>query len=410
MNVIGWIILVSLAANHLIGAWAALLNLRAMRPDLPQEFEGTFDPDAYAKSQEYTRAKTRLGLIAESGELLILLAFWFSSGFEVLDQFVRGFGLGETATGVAYIAILLGAQALVGLPVSIYATFVLEERFGFNRTTPATFVLDRLKGLLLFALIGAPVIAGILLFFNTAGSLAWLYCWIFVVAITIIMQYLAPTLIMPLFNKFEPLEEGELRQRILEMAGKAGFPVRNILVMDGSKRSGKSNAFFTGLGRQKRIALYDTLVEQHTTDELVAVLAHEIGHYKKKHILQGLAVAILHAGILLFLLSLVLTYQPLFDAFFVTQPSVYAALIFFGLLLSPIEFLLGLAMNALSRHNEYQADRFAAELTGGAHDMTSALKRLSRANLINLTPHPTFVRLNYSHPPVLERIQALRNL
>jgi STE24 endopeptidase len=215
---------------------------------------------------------------------------------------------------------------------------------------------------------------------------------------------------MPLFNKFEPLEDGDLRRRIFDMADRARFPIKNILVMDGSKRSSKSNAFFTGFGSQKRIALYDTLVEEHDDDELVAVLAHEIGHYKKRHILQGMVVSIVHTGILFFMLSLVLNYQPLYDAFHVTEPSVYVGLILFGLLLSPLELVLGFAMNALSRKNEFEADNYAAELTTSPSSLVEALKRLSRTNLSNLTPHPFYVRLYYSHPPVLTRIKVLQNL
>lgn len=410
MNLLGWIILSALVLNYVVSTVVSVLNLKAMSPELPHEFRDTFEEDAYVASQHYTRAKTRLGILSDTVELVILIGFWQLGGFEFLDRLVRSFDWSVTVTGIVYICVLLLAQSIIGLPFSIYATFVLEERFGFNRTTPRTFVSDRIKGLLIFGLIGVPLIALILVFFSMAGDLAWLYSWLLVVLFTLVMQYAAPTLIMPLFNKFEPLDDGELRDRILRMASKADFPLKNVLVMDGSKRSSKSNAFFTGFGKQKRIALFDTLVEQHTDDELVAVLAHEMGHYKKKHILQGLIVSIAHTGILFFFLSQLLDYRPLFEAFYVSEPSVYTGLIFFGLLLSPLELLLGFAMNALSRHNEYVADRYAAELTGRGEDLVAALKRLSRSNLSNLTPHPSFVRLNYSHPPVLARIQALRNL
>jgi STE24 endopeptidase len=410
MNAIGWIILTALVANHVVSVTASVLNLRAMKPALPAEFEDTFEESAYKKSQEYTRAKTQLGILSDSVELVLLLAFWLLGGFEWLDALVRSAGWGTVATGVAYIGVLLLAQSIIGLPFSIYATFRLEERFGFNRTTPVTFLLDRLKGLLLSAVIGIPILAVVLAFFVHFGDLAWLYSWLLVVLFSLVMQYAAPSLIMPLFNKFEPLQDGDLRQRIFEMAERARFPVKNILVMDGSKRSSKSNAFFTGFGSQKRIALYDTLVEEHSADELVAVLAHEIAHYKKKHILQGMLLSVLHTGILFFLLSLVLKYQPLFEAFYVSEPSVYTGLIFFGLLLSPVELLLGFALNALSRKNEFEADEFAAVLVGSPTSLITALKRLSRTNLSNLTPHPIYVRLFYSHPPVLTRIKVLQNL
>ena len=410
MNAIGWIILVALAGNYAVSTVVAVLNLRAMSPTLPDEFEGTFEETSYRKSQEYTRAKTRLGIVGDTAGLVILVAFWQWGGFQALDELLRGFHWSGTVTGIAYIGSLMIAQSIVDVPFSVYGTFVLEERFGFNRTTPLTFILDRVKGLILAAVIGIPVLAAILIFFASTGELAWLYCWALVVLFSLLMQYAAPTLIMPLFNKFTPLDDGDLRSRILDMAARADFPIRNVMIMDGSKRSSKSNAFFTGFGSQKRIALYDTLVEQHSEDELVAVLAHEVGHYKRHHIIQGVVVSIIHTGILFFLLSLVLDFRPLFETFYVSDPSVYTGLIFFGLLLSPVELILGLAMNALSRRNEYDADKYAATLTGSAESLIFALKRLSRSNLSNLTPHPSYVRLYYSHPPVLERIQALRNL
>ena len=410
MNAIGWIILVALVGNHIVSTVVAALNLLAMSPTLPDEFEGTFEEASYRKSQEYTRAKTRLCIVADTVGLVVLVAFWQWGGFQASDELLRSFDWSDTVTGIVYIGALMIAQSIVDVPFSVYGTFVLEQRFGFNRTTPLTFILDRVKGLLLAAAIGIPVLAAILIFFASAGELAWLYCWALVVLFSLLMQYAAPTLIMPLFNKFTPLDDGDLRSRILDMAARANFPIRNVMVMDGSKRSSKSNAFFTGFGSQKRIALYDTLVEQHSEDELVAVLAHEVGHYKKHHIIQGLVVSIIHTGILFFLLSQVLDFRPLFETFYVSDPSVYTGLIFFGLLLSPVELILGLAMNALSRRNEYQADRYAATLTGSAESLISALKRLSRSNLSNLTPHPSYVRLYYSHPPVLDRIQALRDL
>ncbi|HEY5565184.1 MAG TPA: M48 family metallopeptidase [Rhodothermia bacterium] len=410
MNAIGWIILVALVGNYAVSTVVAVLNLRAMSSTLPVEFEGTFEETSYRKSQEYTRAKTRLGIVGDAVGLVVLVTFWQWGGFQALDELLRGFHWSDTVTGIAYIGTLMIAQSIVDVPFSVYATFVLEERFGFNRTTPLTFVLDRVKGLMLAAAIGIPMLAAVLTFFANTGELAWLYCWALVVLFSLLMQYAAPTLIMPLFNKFTPLDDGDLRSRILDMTARAGFPIRNVMVIDGSKRSSKSNAFFTGFGSQKRIALYDTLVEQHTEDELVAVLAHEVGHYKKHHIIQGAVVSIIHTGILFFLLSQVLDFRPLFETFYVSDPSIYTGLIFFGLLLSPVELILGLAMNALSRRNEYDADRYAATLTGSAESLISALKRLSHSNLSNLTPHPSYVRLYYSHPPVLERIQALRNL
>ena len=296
------------------------------------------------------------------------------------------------------------------LPFSMYGTFVIEEKYGFNRTTPRTFVLDIVKALILTAIIGAPVFSAVLWFFAFAGNLAWLYCWAAIVAIQILILFLAPYIIMPLFNKFQPLEDGALRTAIEEYARGQQFRMKGVYKMDGSKRSAKSNAFFTGFGRSRRIVLFDTLIERHTVPELVGVLAHEIGHYKKKHILQSMVISIVHTGVMLYLLSIFVSHAGLFDAFQMEHVSVYAGMIFFGLLFTPIEMILSLLMNILSRHNEFEADRFAGDNTGEPERMIDALKKLSADNLANLTPHPFYVLLHYSHPPLLQRIAALREM
>ncbi|MFC1729511.1 M48 family metallopeptidase, partial [candidate division KSB1 bacterium] len=257
--------------------------------------------------------------------------------------------------GLLFIGVLLFARTLLALPFSIYSTFVIEERFGFNKTTPATFVKDLIKGFLLSIVIGGPLLAGILAFFMYAGLLAWLYCWIASVVFILILHYVAPTWIMPIFNKFTPLEEEELKEKILEYARSVRFSLKGIFVMDGSRRSSKSNAFFTGFGRNKRIALFDTLIEKHTAGELVAVLAHEIGHYKKKHIVKSILISIVHMGVTFYLLSIFLTHTGLFEAFYIEQPSVYTGLIFFGMLFAPIEMVLSVFMNIFSRKNEFEA-------------------------------------------------------
>ena len=270
--------------------------------------------------------------------------------------------------------------------------------------------MDMLKGLLLAILLGVPLLAGILAFFEYAGTYAWLYCWIAMTLYMLAVQFVAPTWIMPLFNKFSPLEACELKSAILSYAESIKFPVQNVFVMDGSRRSSKSNAFFTGFGKHKRIALFDTLIKQHTTRELVAVLAHEMGHYKKKHIMVSMVLGILQMGLMLFLLSLFISYQGLFDAFYMDRPSVYAGLIFFAMLYSPLDFFIGIFMQMFSRRNETEADRFAVDTTGDPRAMADALKKLSAHNLTNLTPHPFYVFLNYSHPPVLQRINDLTRI
>jgi STE24 endopeptidase len=261
--------------------------------------------------------------------------------------------------------------------------------------------------MLLSIILGGPLLAGILAFFEYAGEAAWLYCWLVIIIYMIVIQFIAPAWIMPLFNKFTPLAEGELKTAIFSYARSIQFPLKNVFVMDGSKRSSKSNAFFTGFGKNKRIVLFDTLIAQHTVPELVAVLAHEMGHYRKKHIVQGMLISILQTGIMLYLLSFFISYQGLFDAFYMHQASVYAGLIFFGMLYSPIDFFISLAIQELSRKNEFQADKFSVETTHNPDAMIDALKKLSVHNLSNLLPHPFYVFLNYSHPPVLKRIEAI---
>jgi len=409
MNLIGIIILVTLAGDFIFNIAAEILNLSHQSSELPEGFQDVYSPERYRQSQAYLRTRTRFGWVTASFDLLLLLLFWFAGGFELLDNLVRPWGFGPVLTGTLYIGILLAAKALLDQPFALYSTFVIEARYGFNTATPTTFMADRVKGLLLAVVIGGPALAGVLAFFEYAGADAWWQCWLAVTAFIMGLQYIAPTWIMPLFNKFEPLEEGDLKTAILALAGSVDYPLKNVLVMDGSRRSKKSNAFFTGFGRNKRIALFDTLIEQHTPAEMIAVLAHEIGHFKRHHIKQMMAASILQTGGMLFLLSFFIGYQGLFDAFFMGQPSVYAGILFFALLFAPLDFFVGLGLHSLSRRNEYEADRFAVATTGSPTAMVTALKKLSADNLANLTPHPLYVFLNYSHPPLPARIRAILN-
>ncbi|MFC2068463.1 M48 family metallopeptidase, partial [Chloroflexota bacterium] len=308
-----------------------------MKFQLPTALEGIYKTEDYCKSQEYIRATTRFGLVGNSFTLILLFIFWFSGGFNWLDQIVRAWNYIPLLSGLLYIGIVVFTYSLLTLPFSIYGTFVIEESFGFNRTTPRTFFLDRVKGLGLTLLLGGMLLASILALFQYAGSYAWLYCWAAVAMFSLIIQYIAPTWIMPLFNKFTPMEPGQLKKSILRYARSVKFPIKSVFIIDGSKRSSKSNAFFTGFGRNKRIALFDTLISQHTIPEMVAVIAHEVGHYKKKHILQGTIVSILHTGVIFFLLSLFLGSSDLYQAFYMRQESIYVGLLFFGLLYTPIE-------------------------------------------------------------------------
>ncbi len=407
MNAFFFVILVAVLIEYVLDVVANVLNLRAMKPEMPAALQDVYKPDEYRKSQEYTRATTRFGLVTSTFSLVVLLGFWFVGGFNFLDEVVRGWELHVILTGVLYVGILVVAYFVVSLPFSIYSTFVIEERFGFNKTTPRTFVTDLLKGLALAAVIGVPVLAGVLAFFEYAGSLAWLYCWIAVTLFTLALEFVAPTWIMPIFNKFTPLEAGNLRDAIFQYAKGVDFTVSNIFVIDGSKRSTKANAFFTGFGRNKRIALFDTLVEKHTVPELVAVLAHEIGHYKMRHILQGIVIRVANTGVVFFLLSVVLGSAGLYDAFFMNEQSIYTGLLFFALLYTPVNVVLSVVMQVVSRKHEYEADRWSAETYEEPASLVKALKKLSAENLSNLEPHPFFVFLNYSHPPLLNRVEAI---
>jgi len=408
INTFAIIILAALVLDFSLKLVSDLLNLKSLKLELPLVLQDIYNQEDYRKSQEYLRTTTRFGLVDSSFTLLILLAFWFSGGFNWFDQVVTGWNLVPVVTGLLYIGILLFAYSLIKLPFDIYSTFVIEERFGFNKTTRRTFLLDMLKGFILALLLGGLLLAGILALFQYVGIYAWVYCWAAVVIFSLAMQYVAPTWIMPLFNKYTPMAEGELKEAILKYTGSVNFPIKNIFVMDGSKRSSKSNAFFTGFGRNKRIALFDTLIAQHSVPEMVAVLAHEVGHYKKKHILKGMIISIIHTGVLFFLLSLFLTSPGLYQAFGIGYQPIYAGLLFFGLLYTPIELVLSVVMQMLSRKNEYEADRFAAKTIDEPNNLIVALKKLSATNLSNLTPHPFYVFLNYSHPPLLQRIQAIQ--
>lgn len=410
MNTFAVVILAALVGEYLLQLASGALNVRAFSPALPDEFAGVFDDEKYARARRYTATGTRFGLIRGAFDLAVVLVFWFAGGFAALDAAAQGLGHGPVVTGLLYVGALALASTLLGLPFSAYSTFVIEARYGFNRTTAATFAADTLKGLALGALLGGLLLALILAFFEWAGPLAWLWCWIAATAFLLAVQFIAPTWIMPLFNKFTPLEGGDLHDAILAYARKARFPLRGLFVVDGSRRSSKANAFFTGFGRNKRIGLFDTLVDDYSVPELVAVVAHEVGHYKKRHVWQRTALAIGHLGAMLWILSLFLGQEGLFAAFYVSEPSVHAGLVFFGLLFTPVELVLSVLVNFFSRRNEFEADRFAAETTGGGEPLIAALKKLSADNLSNLTPHPLAVFLDYAHPPVLQRIAALRRL
>ena len=407
MNVYGATVLLALLSGYLIDAVANRLNLRALAETPPPAFAAAVDGETYRRTGQYTRARARLEMVTATVSLVGLLLWWFAGGFNALDQMLLRLELGQTTTGVLYVGGLTLLSWLLTLPFSLYGTFVIEARFGFNKTTPATWLADLVKVLVIVAILGGPLLAGILLFFERAGELAWLICWGGVTLFMLGTHYLAPTWLLPLFNRFTPLPDGPLRRAIMDYARSVGFALEGVFEIDGSRRSTKANAFFTGFGRRRRIALYDTLIRNHSVEEVVAVLAHEIGHYRNRHIPKTMALGILHTGVMFFLLSLVLHAGGLHDAFFMERQTIHAGLVFFVLLYTPVELFLGPLLKWNSRRFEFQADRFAVETAPKPEALASALKKLAVDHLSNLTPHPFYVILHHGHPPLIQRIEAM---
>ncbi len=400
-------ILFVLLGDFLLETVASRLNLKALEFNVPELFQDEIDKKSYAKSQAYTRASTRFSLWQQTISLCIIIAFLLGGGFPLLDAFARSFAQGPVLTGLIFIGSLLLLIGLLNLPFSLYSTFVLEKRFGFNKTTVSTFIFDQLKIIFLSILLGSPILCLILWFFETTGSMAWIYCWLGVTFFGIIIQFLAPVLIMPLFNRFMPISDETLKDSIMTYCKQESFQLLGLYTMDGSKRTTKLNAFFTGLGRFKKIVFYDTLLLKLSHDEIVAVLAHEMGHYKHLHLYKQLILGMIQSALLFYLLSLTLGNLPLAQAFGLNQPSIYTSLVIFTFLYTPINLILSCLTNSLSRHFEFQADSYAVNSTPSGEALIQALKKLSKENLSNLTPHPFYVFLHYSHPPTTKRISKL---
>ncbi|MBW0001566.1 MAG: M48 family metallopeptidase [Verrucomicrobia bacterium] len=405
---IAFVLVSALVLYRLLDTTARVLNIRSLQTEVPAEFQSWYDPGRYRKSQAYTHANTVLNLVSSWAGLTVLLLFWFFGGFERLDAAVRSLHLGPVATGLCYFGLLAAAQEIFGLPFAIYHTFILEQRFGFNRTSVATFVQDKLKELLLSVIVFGLLAWAILSVFERFGPGAWIYAWLVTALSSLALMYFAPKLVLPLFFKMKPIAAGELRDSLTDLCRRQRFPVRDLYVIDGSRRSAKANAFFTGFGSNKRIALFDTLIANHTIPELSAVLAHEIGHAKRGHVWKHLVAAQISLFCFFWFASWFLTQPALFAAFGVSRPSYYVGLVLFTIFLQPLSILLGIASCYFSRRHEFEADRFAAQAIGDAEPLVSALKKLSKDNLANLTPHPLLVGLEFSHPPVLARIAALR--
>jgi len=410
MNTYLFAVLFILVFWYLLDLIISSLTIRSLDPELPAEFKDVYDGNEYARSQEYTRVTTRFSMIQGTVSLVFTIAFILLGGFNLIDLWARGFGFSTIITGLIFTGILILLVSLLQLPFSIYSTFVIEEKYGLNRTTLKTFIMDMVKGAALAIVLGGPLLAMIFWFFESTGNLAWFYCWLLVVVFSFIMQVVAPVLIMPLFNKFTPLEDGDLKHNITEYAQKQNFGLQGIYTMDGSKRSGRLNAFFTGFGRFRRIVFFDTLVDKLAPKEIVAVLAHEMGHFKKKHISKMMASSLVQTGLSLYILSWFITNPDLAAAFGLAEPTVYAGMVFFGFLYTPISTLFSVIANMFSRKYEYEADQFAVNTSNLGEEFVSGLKKLCQANLANLTPHKFEVFLHHSHPPILARIRSIKAL
>jgi STE24 endopeptidase len=408
-HTIFYIIIVIFVADYIFDRILDYLDSTKRSATLPEEVKGIYDEAKYRKSQDYERANTNFSLLTDSLSFILVLLMLFMGGFAFIDDFARSVTENSILVALIFFGMLMFASDLLGIPFEAYHTFEIEEKFGFTKTTVKTFILDKLKGWILSAIIGGGLMSVIIWFYTMTGKMFWIYAWVTVTAFSLFMAMFYSNLIVPLFNKQTPLEKGELRDEIEKFSNKVKFKLDNIFIIDGSKRSTKANAYFTGFGPKKRIVLYDTLVKEMTNSEIVAVLAHEIGHYKKRHIISSLIIGTIQTGVVLFIFSLFVSNPILSKALGVNIPGFHIALITFGILYSPLSTILGIAMNVYSRSKEFEADRFAKDNYDG-EALGMALKKLSVKNLSNLTPHPVNVFVGYSHPPLLQRLKALVKL
>ena len=400
-----YIIISILIINFIFDKILDFLNAKHFGDKLPNELLDVYDETAYLKSQKYNNLNFKFSLLTSTFSILLTLFFFLLNGFKFADDFARSYSQNNIVIALIFFGIIMLGSDVLTTPFSYYKTFVIEEKFGFNKSTKKLFWIDKIKGWLMTIIVGGLILSIIIWFYEFTGNLFWIYAWALVAVFTLFMNMFYSTLIVPLFNKQTPLEDGGLKTEIENFAKKVGFKLDNIFVIDGSKRSSKANAYFAGFGRTKRIVLFDTLINDLTTNEIVAVLAHEVGHYKRKHTIFNLIASILLTGITLYILSL-LIHNPLLSEALGTQQSFHIGLIAFGILYSPISEITGLLMNIISRKFEYQADDFAKEHYG-ASPLISSLKKLSKNSLSNLTPHKAYVFIHYSHPTLRERILNL---
>jgi STE24 endopeptidase len=402
-----YILIAILIISFIVDTVLDILNAKHFNDALPEELKDVYDLEEYKKSQNYKATNFKFGLLSSIFSLVLTLAFFFFKGFAFIDELARSIADNPILITLIFFGIIMIGSDLLTTPFTYYKTFVIEEKFGFNKTTKSTFLLDKLKGLVMTVILGGGILAAITWFYASNPNNFWWYTWILVAVFSLFMNLFYSKLIVPLFNKQSPLEEGSLRTAISEYAKTVGFKLDNIFVIDGSKRSTKANAYFSGFGSEKRITLYDTLINDLNEDEIVAVLAHEVGHYKRKHIIFNLGSSILLTGITLYILSLLVGNTLLSEALSVNQTSFHIGLIAFGILYSPISEITGLIMNLFSRKFEYQADNYAKN-TFKSEPLISSLKKLSKNSLSNLTPHKATVFMHYSHPTLLQRIKNLK--
>ena len=405
-QVIFYIIIAFIIFEFVLSKVLSALNLKTWDNPLPAEVKDLYDIKKYKEARDYAFANFKIGALSSTLSLIFTIAFLQFKGFAWLDGIARSYSGSPILQALIFFGLIGAATTIISLPFDLYQTFVVEEKFGFNKVTPGLFAVDKIKELLMGLIIGGAIIALLTFLFGWLGNIFWLAGWITVAGISVFVAMFYTSLILPIFNKLTPLESGELRTSIEKYAGKVSFPLTNIFILDGSKRSTKANAFFSGLGSKKNIVLYDNLVNDMNTDEITAVLAHEVGHYKKKHVLQSIIISVAQMGIMFFLFGWLASNPIMAEVLGAKQNSFHLSLITFSLLYAPVSLVTGLLMNLFSRKNEYEADAYAKE-TYSAQPLISALKKLSVNHLSNLQPHPAFVFLNYSHPTLLQRMRAM---
>jgi len=401
-----YILIAILVINFIVDKILDTLNTKHFDDEIPSELKDVYEKEEYEKSQAYKKTNAKFSNITGLFSLVLTLAFFFFDGFQFVDQLARTYSSNTIVIALIFFGIIMLGSDIITTPFSYYKIFVIEEKFGFNKMTKKLFIIDKMKGLLMTIIVGGGILALIVWFYQFAGNNFWMYAWALVAIFSLLMNLFYAQLIVPLFNKQTPLEDGELKTAIEKYTTKVGFTLKNVFVIDGSKRSTKANAYFSGFGSQKRITLYDTLINDLEIDEIVAVLAHEVGHYKRKHIIFNLLASTLLTGFTLWLLSVFVSLPIFSEALNISIPSFHIGLIVFGILYSPISEITGLLMNIISRKFEYQADNFAKE-TFVAQPLITSLKKLSKNSLSNLTPHKATVFMHYSHPTLLQRVQNL---